>query len=69
MDTGGIVVTGIDPTSVVLAVRTVLAQRAEGALPPIPLEYEVTNTSQRVVNLIVGLARLHTEWSGIRPLL
>lgn len=68
MDTGGIVVTGIEPEAVVLGVRTVLAQRDDGAVPDPPAEYRVLNTSQRVVNLIVGLARMHGQWSGIREL-
>ena len=68
MDTGGIIVTGIEPDSVVLGVRTVLAQRSDGLVPQPPSEYQVDNTSQRVVNLIVGLAKLHGQWSGIRHL-
>ena len=66
MDTGGIVVCGIDATAVTRAVRTVLEQRDRGELPPQPAEYQISNTSQRVVNLLIGVAGLTTEWSGLR---
>jgi UDP-N-acetyl-L-fucosamine synthase len=66
MDAGGIVVAGIDADSVLMAVRVVLAQRAANMTPALPSAYGVTNTSQRVVNLIAGLAMLHSEWSGVR---
>ena len=68
MDTGGILVTGIDPASVTRGVAAVLAQRAEGVIAPAPFEYQIDNTSQRVVNLILGLSTLNAEWAGIRPL-
>lgn len=66
MDTGGIVVCGIDASAVTRAVRTVLDQRGREELPPQPAEYQVTNTSQRVVNLLVGITELTAEWSGLR---
>jgi UDP-N-acetylglucosamine 2-epimerase len=67
MDSGSIVVTGIEANAVVRGVQTVLAQRREGMVPLPPADYQVANTSQRVVNLIVGLSGLHHEWSGVRP--
>lgn len=65
MDTGSILVTGIDAGSVVLGIRTVLANRAMGVAPT-PADYQILNTSERVVNLIVGLSGLHHEWFGVR---
>lgn len=66
MDTGGIIVCGIEPEAVLVAVRTVVQQRRDGEVPSSPAEYEIANTSQRVVNLIVGLAGLSNSWSGVR---
>ena len=65
MDTGTIVVTGIEPEAVSRGVATVLTQAGEGTTPPVPAEYEVTNTSQRVANIIVGLSGLQHQWAGI----
>lgn len=66
MDTGTIVVTGIDSANVVPAMRSVIAQYENSEIPEIPVDYAIGNTSQRVVNLIIGLSRLHPEWSGVR---
>ncbi len=33
----------------------------------VPEDYKILNTSQRVVNLILGTAKLSNEWDGIRP--
>jgi UDP-N-acetylglucosamine 2-epimerase (non-hydrolysing) len=67
MDTGGMIVTGVDSDVVVQAVRVVLAQRENGDVPPVPAEYEIDNTSQRVVNLLLGVGNVAAEWSGLRP--
>ena len=32
----------------------------------VPTDYKITNTSQRVVNLILGTALLSNDWDGIR---
>jgi UDP-N-acetylglucosamine 2-epimerase len=67
MDTGSIVVTGIETGPVIMGIRAILEQRRIGEVPPIPLDYQITNTSQRVVNLLVGIGGLVPEWSGLRP--
>jgi UDP-N-acetyl-L-fucosamine synthase len=66
MDTGGIVVTGIEPSAVVRGVRAAIDQWAEGDGAPLPTDYQIQNTSQRVVNLILGLSTLNAQWSGVR---
>ena len=66
MDTGSIVVTGIESENVIDSMKVVIAQCDAGDVSEIPVEYRVANTSQRVVNLIVGLSRLHPDWSGVR---
>ncbi len=70
MDTGNIVVTGLDSSTFAEAVELVTAihaeRRATGGRCPIPDDYTVTNTSERVVKLIVGTARLSNRWDGIR---
>ena len=44
-----------------------LAEReSEGRAHPVPVDYCITNTSERVVSLVLGTARLSNQWEGIR---
>jgi UDP-N-acetylglucosamine 2-epimerase (non-hydrolysing) len=64
LDTGSIVAPGRDPAAVLAAVELVVRESAAGHRPPTPSDYTVTNTSQRVVRLIVGLAGISNQWSA-----
>lgn len=70
MDTGGIVVTGLDRDTMIAAIEAVTAlharRKAAGEVRDIPADYQVTNTSERVLALILGTARLSNSWDGIR---
>lgn len=66
LDTGSIVMSGINPAGVIEAVRLVTSQRAEGDPLVAAAEYRITNCSQRVVNFIVSTASRHHAWAGIR---
>lgn len=70
MDVGCMIVTGLIPAAIfdgVVAATTAFAERAAAGLPqPIPTDYTITNTSERVVNLVLGTARLSNGWDGIR---
>ena len=49
------------------AVTRMFAERnAAGTAHPVPADYTITNTSERVVSLILGTARLSNSWDGIR---
>jgi len=63
LDTGGIVMTGLDARDVVDAVRVAMASPRAAVTP---LDYTVTNTSVRAVNFILSTARRHAAWAGIR---
>ncbi len=65
LDTGSIVMTGLDPAGVVEAVRVVIAQAELGAAV-CPLDYQVPDTSRRVVDFILSTVRRHHDWAGIR---
>jgi UDP-N-acetylglucosamine 2-epimerase (non-hydrolysing) len=71
MDTGNIVVTGLDAGAIGEAIEAVTAlhseRRQSGDPGTIPADYEIRNTSERVVKLIIGTARLSNSWDGIRP--
>ncbi|MET8358454.1 UDP-N-acetylglucosamine 2-epimerase (non-hydrolyzing) [Micromonospora sp. NPDC005171] len=65
LDAGGIIMTGLDPHGVVEAVQVTVDQvRAEGV--PCPADYQVRDTSRRVVDFILSTVRRHHDWAGIR---
>jgi len=66
LDTGSIVLTGLDAEVIEQAVELVTDAHAEGRIPPVPADYLVDNVSQRVVNLVLGTAKLSNEWDGVR---
>jgi UDP-N-acetylglucosamine 2-epimerase (non-hydrolysing) len=70
MDAGGIVVTGLDERTILESVDLVTSlfeqRRALGTAFTLPEGYEIANTAERVVSLIVGTARLSNQWDGIR---
>lgn len=66
LDTGSIVLTGLDSDIVLAAVDNVVEDHLKNRIPPIPVDYQSTNVSQRVARLILGTARLSNEWAGVR---
>ena len=68
LDTGGIVMTGLDPANVVEAVTVAVAagRTRSGVSHVTPEDYLIDNTSERVVSFIVSTARRHHQWAGIR---
>lgn len=67
MDAGTIVVTGLNPDTIVDAIRLQTSESARAAKMTVPADYEIENTSWRVLKLIVGPAKLSPMWDGIRP--
>jgi UDP-N-acetylglucosamine 2-epimerase (non-hydrolysing) len=65
LDTGSIVITGLDETVIINAVTMVADEHRDGLLAPVPADYEIGNVSQRVVRLILGTAKLSNRWHGI----
>ena len=70
IDVGCLIMTGLDRDTMlngIEAVTQMFAEReAEGIAYPMPVDYCITNTSGRVVSLILGTARLSNQWDGIR---
>ncbi|MEM6620978.1 MAG: UDP-N-acetylglucosamine 2-epimerase (non-hydrolyzing) [Pseudomonadota bacterium] len=66
LDVGSVIVTGLDPDTIMAGIEATTAFFAERGNPPVPADYAVTNTSERVVSLIVGTATLSNSWDGIR---
>ncbi|PWR07660.1 UDP-N-acetylglucosamine 2-epimerase (non-hydrolyzing) [Micromonospora acroterricola] len=65
LDAGGIIMTGLDPEGVVEAVEVTVAQVAAQGVP-CPVDYQVPDTSRRVVDFILSTVRRHHDWAGIR---
>ncbi|MBW3168691.1 non-hydrolyzing UDP-N-acetylglucosamine 2-epimerase [Qipengyuania flava] len=70
LDVGCLIMTGLHRDTIldgVTAVTRMFDERQAADIPhPIPADYTITNTSERVVSLILGTARLSNSWDGIR---
>ena len=67
LETGSILMTGLDPTVVGEAIEVAVRQAAFEGIPCAG-DYEIPDTSRRVVNFILSTVRRHPEWAGIRPM-
>ena len=69
LDTGGIIMTGLDPGDAVTAVGVARRMRRNrgSASYLTPDDYLVENASERAVNFLLSTARRHQQWSGLRP--
>lgn len=65
MDSGHIVLTGLDRETILESVRFVTNHREYDRQHRIPEEYDVGNTSHRVVKLILGTCKLGHLWDGL----
>ncbi|WP_417809968.1 non-hydrolyzing UDP-N-acetylglucosamine 2-epimerase [Thioclava sp.] len=70
LDVGCLIMTGLNADTIldgIAAVTRGFTDREQENLPhPVPADYCITNTSERVVNLVLGTARLSNSWDGIR---
>lgn len=67
LDTGSMLLTGIDADSIGHAVDLVTSQWHAGVRASVPTDYQVLDCSLRVSRLIAGLSAVHREWLGLRP--
>jgi UDP-N-acetylglucosamine 2-epimerase (non-hydrolysing) len=65
LDTGAMVITGLNTETILTAVSVVCQQWDAGLRAVAPAEYEIHNCSQRVVNLLIGTAILNRSWSNL----
>ena len=70
LDVGCIVMTGVDRNTILGGVEAITnsfrESRSTNVMRPVPDDYCICNTSERVVNLILGTAKLSNAWDGIR---
>jgi UDP-N-acetylglucosamine 2-epimerase (non-hydrolysing) len=65
MDSGHMALAGRDPGTILRTVQFVVKSREADRQAPIAEEYQILNTSHRVVKLILGTAKLGQLWDGI----
>ena len=63
LDTGGIMMTGLDPDDLTAAVAMMMDSAHRGIEPP---EYNIVDTSHRAVRFILSTVRRHRAWAGLR---
>ena len=66
LDVGCLTMTGLDRDTILAGIDLQTRLFAERGRPQIPADYRIGNTSERVVSLILGTARLSNAWDGIR---
>ncbi len=66
MDTGSIVVTGLNADVILQAVRLQMSEDIRSRPVCVPADYQIENTSERVVKLILGTAKLSHLWDNIQ---
>lgn len=66
MDTGGIITVGISADSITDGVRIALEEFGSAGSATLPAEYQVSDTSRRVVSFIRSTAHSHGQRTGIR---
>lgn len=66
LDTGAIVMTGLDPDDVVAAVEDVMTDFSPVPAENLPDGYEVMNTSERTHRFLLSTVGRHHQWAGIR---
>jgi UDP-N-acetyl-L-fucosamine synthase len=66
LDTGSIIMTGLDSDNIVEAIDLLNQERKADHV--IPQEYAIDNCSERVVRFILSSYRRHAVWSGLRTI-
>ena len=65
MDAGTIILTGFDHTTIMNSIEFTIDEFAKRKTKNIPDEYKISDTSWRVLKIIIGTAKLSNKWWGI----
>ncbi|BDX07668.1 UDP-N-acetylglucosamine 2-epimerase (non-hydrolyzing) [Planctobacterium marinum] len=65
LDSGSIVLTGLNPEVLCNAINLVTQEGSLYSKREIPAEYQVNNTSLRVLKIIMGMAKLTNRWRNV----
>lgn len=66
LDTGAIITTGLAPDDVIDSVRLIISQYATDGKTTVPGDYQIVDSSRRVVNFIRSMTKTHHLRRGIR---
>ena len=66
IDSGSIILTGLDKETVLTSLDVVMTQHKIESAKSSPKEYNIKNTSWRILKLILGTAKLSNEWNSIK---
>lgn len=64
-DAGTIILTGLEPEVVLASIELAIYEHSSKIPKQIPVDYQVSDTSWRVLKLIQGLATLSNKWHGV----
>ena len=64
-DTGSIILTGFDTNIILDSISLAIKERDEREIFSIPDDYQIKDTSWRVIKLILGNSKLSNIWNGI----
>jgi len=64
-DAGTIILTGFNPKNVLASIELAINEHNSGIKKLIPIDYQVPDTSWRVLKLIQGQASLSNKWHGV----
>jgi UDP-N-acetyl-L-fucosamine synthase len=65
LDTGTITLTGLDSDVLLDSIKLTIREFDKKVARIIPKEYEISNTSWRVVKLLTGTAKLNSKWENL----
>ncbi len=65
IDAGTITLTGLNPETILESIDIAVSEQENMNEISIPVDYTVNNTSQRVLKIITGTAKLAHRWEGI----
>jgi len=65
LDAGTIALTGFDTKTVLASIEITVREHDNKIQSKILADYQVPDTSRRVLRLIVGTCRLSNQWQGI----
>ena len=64
-DTGSIILTGFDASIILNSITLAIKEKETNKFKSIPQDYDINDTSWRVVKLIMGNTKLSNKWWGI----
>jgi UDP-N-acetylglucosamine 2-epimerase (non-hydrolysing) len=64
-DCGSIILTGFDPDIILDSISLVIKEQNDRTVFSIPQDYQIEDTSWRVIKLIIGNSKLSNLWNGI----